>query len=70
MNAFFVFQTFLIIGLCNSFGSSLFSATTPEFSKKNINHYQSYFGVFAILNALSCNILSAIVFLGKSLKSP
>ena len=73
MNAFFVFQTFLIIGLCNSFANSLFSATTPEFSKKkkkNINHYQPYSGVFAILNAFSCNVLSAIVLLGKSLKSP
>ena len=74
MNAFFVFQTFLIIGLCNSFANSLFSATTPEFSKKKKkkkkNHYQPYSGGFAILNAFSCHVLSAIVLLGKSLKSP
>ena len=73
---------FLMIAFCNSSANYfvdiiLFSTTPPAFLSKNLSTtegsphcHPSYFGFSAILNALSCNILSEAVLLVKSLKSP
>ena len=79
----FLFSNFLVIGLCNSSVNSLLSiisfliAPPAVFLQKIYNtlkqvcvdlHHISDF--LAILNALSCNILSEAVLLVTSLKSP
>ena len=76
----FLSLNFLIIDLCNfsaNYWSDItsFSAPLPEvFLSKNLwiikirtLWYPSYVGFLAILNALSCNILSAVFLLAKSL---